>query len=249
MNRFRTLTADEIECRIAMVKPDKGVSVLLYKTARTDADMLDETIGPEFWENDFKLIDGVLYGGIGVDYDHTGSLVWKWDAGTESNTEAEKGRASDAFKRAGFKHGIGRELYSAPFIWIPAGKLKKLKGTKCFDSFSVASIEYSDTRKIERLIITNQDGEIVFEMKGSQSYEQPAKDKIHYCAKCGNRILPVQRKDGTLVDVDCVLQKSRETFGMELCEGCRREEIRSRAEAKRRERNAEAYANREDGVV
>ena len=104
MNRFRTLRADEIECRIATVKPDKGVSVLLYKTARTDADLLDETFGPEFWENDFKLIDGVLYGGIGIDYDKTGEgLVWKWDAGTESNTEAEKGRASDAFKRAGFK--------------------------------------------------------------------------------------------------------------------------------------------------
>lgn len=69
MNGFRTLRADEIECRIAMVKVDtktpskSGVSVLLYKTARTDADLLDETVGPDKWQNDFKLIDGVLYGG------------------------------------------------------------------------------------------------------------------------------------------------------------------------------------------
>ena len=106
MKKFRLLRADEIECRVQKCG-EKGVSLLLYKTARTDADLLDETVGAENWENGFKLVDGVLYGGIGVNYGN--GLVWKWDAGTESNTEAEKGRASDAYKRAGFKHGIGRE--------------------------------------------------------------------------------------------------------------------------------------------
>ena len=103
MKKFRLLRPDEIECRVQKCS-EKGVSLLLYKTARTDADLLDETVGAENWENDFKLVDGVLYGGLGVNYGN--GLVWKWDAGTESNTEAEKGRASDAFKRAGFKHGI-----------------------------------------------------------------------------------------------------------------------------------------------
>ena len=94
---FRPLRADEIECRVQMCKFDEqnqrksGVSLLLYKTARTDADLLDEIVGCQYWENDFKLIDGVLYGGIGVDYGKNGHYVWKWDAGTESNTEAEKG--------------------------------------------------------------------------------------------------------------------------------------------------------------
>ena len=68
MNKFRLLNADEIECRIAQVK-NNGISLLLYKTARTDANLLDETVGEENWENDFKLVDGVLYGGIGIHSD------------------------------------------------------------------------------------------------------------------------------------------------------------------------------------
>ena len=92
MKQFRTLRPDEIECRVAQCN-EKGASILLYKTARTDADILDETVGAQNWENDFKLVDGVLYGGIGIDYVGNGKLIWKWDAGTESNTEAEKGRA------------------------------------------------------------------------------------------------------------------------------------------------------------
>ena len=107
MKQFRLLKAEEIECRVSRVT-QKGVVLLLYKTARTDADLLDETFTPFGWKNDFKLIDGVLYGGIGILHD--GEWIWKWDAGTESNTEAEKGRASDAFKRAGFKWGLGTEL-------------------------------------------------------------------------------------------------------------------------------------------
>ena len=116
MNKYRLLRADEIECRISSIS-EKGLTLLLYKTARTDANLLDETVGSENWENDFKVVDGVLYGGIGIYDSHMDRWVWKWDAGTESMTDAEKGRASDAFKRAGFKHGIGRELYTAPFIW------------------------------------------------------------------------------------------------------------------------------------
>lgn len=155
MNRFRLLTADEIECRVSTIK-EKGLSLLLYKTARTDANLLDETVGEENWTNDFKLIDGVLFGGIGVDYGQ--NFVWKWDAGVESNTEAEKGRASDAFKRAGFKHGIGRELYTAPFIWIPATACNiESKNGKfvCYDSFEVETISYNEKEEISGLSIIN----------------------------------------------------------------------------------------------
>lgn len=156
MNRFRLLRADEIECRISQIK-ENGLSLLLYKTARTDANLLDETIGDKDWTNDFKLIDGVLYGGIGIDYG--AGYVWRWDAGVESNTEAEKGRASDAFKRAGFKHGIGRELYTAPFIWIPKEKCNIYKNDKgklvCYDSFEVEKIAYNDKQEISGLAILN----------------------------------------------------------------------------------------------
>ena len=65
MNKFRLLTADEIECRVSQIN-ERGLTLLLYKTARTDANLLDEVYGPQFWQNDFKLVDGVLYGGIGI---------------------------------------------------------------------------------------------------------------------------------------------------------------------------------------
>lgn len=150
MNGFRLLTADEIECRISQIS-DKGLSLLLYKTARTDANMLDEKYGPFEWQNDFKVVDGVLYGGIGIS-DNQGGFVWKWDAGTESNTEAEKGRASDAFKRAGFKWGIGRELYTAPRIWISADKCN-IQNRKCYDTFEVEKIAYNDKQEISGISI------------------------------------------------------------------------------------------------
>lgn len=157
MNKFRLLNADEIECRIAQVEPGY-ITLLLYKTARTDANLLDDTVGPENWENDFKIVDGVLYGGIGIRTES--GMVWKWDAGTESNTEAEKGRASDAFKRAGFKWGIGRELYTAPFIKIGKElcyifKDERSGKLKCYDKFEVSEISYNDKREITNLVIIN----------------------------------------------------------------------------------------------
>lgn len=171
MNRFRLLTADEIECRISQIS-DKGLSLLLYKTARTDANLLDET-GLD-WQNDFKVVDGVLYGGIGIWDDDMCQWLWKWDAGTESNTEAEKGRASDAFKRAGFKWGIGRELYTAPRIWIPADKCN-IENRKCYDVFEVALIGYSEKAEINALTIANaKTHEIVFSWRLGEKVKIPS---------------------------------------------------------------------------
>lgn len=169
--KFRLLNADEIECRIAQVKTN-GISLLLYKTARTDANLLDEQLGTFEWQNDFKVIDGVLYGGIGVRTSE--GWVWKWDAGTESNTEAEKGRASDAFKRAGFKWGIGRELYSAPFIWISSDKCKITDSNgyqKCFDKFEVTEIGYNEKREINKLVIVNSQSRVEVYRMGEKPQE------------------------------------------------------------------------------
>lgn len=208
MKEFRLLRADEIECRVSRIT-EKGVVLLLYKTARTDADLLDETVGPENWTNDFKVIDGTLYGGIGVDYGK--GYVWKWDAGTESNTEAEKGRASDAFKRAGFKHGIGRELYSAPFVFIPAGKCTITNG-KCFDRFDVSEIGYED-EKICYLCIT---------LKGSPVFEwgEPSTSGLHYCADCGRAIRDGRKKDGSVWAASDVARYTLTAFGRMLCVDC-----------------------------
>lgn len=148
--KFRFLTADEIECRVAQCS-DKGVQLLLYKTARTDAALLDE-VYPDAWQNDFKVIDGKMYGGIGIKVNS--EWLWRWDCGTESNMEAEKGEASDAFKRAGFKWGIGAELYSSPFIWVKPENCK-IENRKCYDRFKVAGIDYDENGKINFLAIDN----------------------------------------------------------------------------------------------
>lgn len=161
---FRNLRADEIECKVKQVK-ENGLVCLLYKTARTDMDLLDETVGPDSWENDYREIKGNLYAGIGI-RQADGSVVWKWDCGVESREDGEgnekKGESSDAFKRAGFRWGIGRGLYSSPFIWIPAEKAEiKMsefggkKSYKCSDCFSVEKIAYNEDGKIVGLSIWN----------------------------------------------------------------------------------------------
>ena len=157
MRAFRLLSEDEIECRIAEInKQGSGLSLLLYKTARTDAALLDETFGADRWQNDYKILDGKLYGGIGIKFEN--GWIWRWDCGTESNMEAEKGQASDAFKRAGFKWGIGTELYSAPRIFIPKEKcnIKDYNSKlKCYDTFRVEKIRYDDQGNIDALSIWN----------------------------------------------------------------------------------------------
>ena len=161
---MRKLRADEIECRVAQVS-SKGCSLLLYKTARVDRAILDEEFGTMNWQNDFKVIDGKMYGGIAV-RDESNIWIWKWDCGTESNTEAEKGQASDCFKRAGFKWGIGVELYTAPFIWLNVEVKQegsKWKLANPFSKYSVKSIEYNNDT-ISNLEIVDDKGNTVYSM-------------------------------------------------------------------------------------
>ncbi len=187
MIKFRPLTKDEIEVKVKMVK-ENGLVALLYKTARTDMDLLDETVGPENWECHYSEIKGNLYCGISVLVDGTRNVT-KWDCGIESREDEEgnekKGEASDAFKRAGFKWGIGRELYTSPFIWIPAANCDIKKGMgagkvvhKCFDKFIVDSIEYSeDGKRITGLAIVNQTtGKVAYTWKDKQE-KKPAATK------------------------------------------------------------------------
>ena len=146
MCKFRDLRADEIECRVQSVK-EKGLVLLLYKDARVDMNILDETVGAENWQREHYECKGNLFCRVGINVDSVlmpgvtdaERWVFKSDCGTESNTEAQKGEASDSFKRACFNWGIGRELYTAPFIWIPAEKCNITNG-KCYDKFAVEKI-------------------------------------------------------------------------------------------------------------
>lgn len=162
---MRKLKTDEIECRVAQITA-KGCSLLLYKTARVDRAILDEEFGQMSWQNDFKVIDGKMYGGIGIYSNDLGEWIWKWDCGTESNTEAEKGQASDCFKRAGFKWGIGVELYTAPFIWYNCATHQNAKGKYELDDrfikFRVDEIGYADNGDINKLVIVDDKGNNVF---------------------------------------------------------------------------------------
>ena len=118
MKTPRLLKPDEISCRVQQVTDTGGAIILLYKDARVDMNVLDETYGPMNWKREHQTIDGNLYCTISVWDDTKAQWVSKQDVGTESFTEATKGEASDAFKRAGFNWGIGRELYTGPFIFV-----------------------------------------------------------------------------------------------------------------------------------
>ena len=156
---FRDLTADDIECRVQQVK-ENGLVLLLYKNARVDMNILDETVGAEHWQREHYECKGNLFCRVGICVDiQKGERVfpdwiWKSDCGTESNTEAQKGEASDSFKRACFNWGIGRELYTSPFIWIPADKCNIKDGKKCFDKFEVEKI-IVENKRITDLAIRN----------------------------------------------------------------------------------------------
>lgn len=165
---FRTLQANEIECRVGT--QDKGCkwcTLLLYKDARVDQRLLDEVVGATHWQRSHELIDGQLFCTVSIYDADTKQWVSKQDVGTESNTEKEKGRASDAFKRACFNWGIGRELYTAPFICVKdlnandfnSGKLK-------MGHFKVKSIAYDEQRNVSELTIVDSDGNVRFTMGG-----------------------------------------------------------------------------------
>ena len=159
MCTFRTLTAREIECRVAQVaKNGNGLSLLLYKDARCDMAILDETVGAMNWQRTHARENANCIVSI-WDADK-GQWISKEDTGTESNTEAEKGLASDSFKRACVNWGIGRELYTAPRIWINKGAgcsivENQRGGYACYDSFDVSDIAYNEHREICRLKIIN----------------------------------------------------------------------------------------------
>lgn len=172
MKAIRDLTASEIDCRVQSVK-DNGLILLLYKDARVDMNILDETFGAENWQREHYECKGNLFCRIGVKIND--EWVWKSDCGTESNTEAQKGEASDSFKRAGFNWGIGRELYTAPFIWVGADKCD-IKGGKCYDTFKVQSITIKD-KTITALTIYNEKKKCVaFTFGKSAPAKEPKKE-------------------------------------------------------------------------
>jgi hypothetical protein len=158
---FRLLKAEEIECRVSTVK-EKGCSLLLYKDARCDMNILDETVGAYNWKREH----GRDNANCTVSIWDKDKMQWigKEDTGTESYTEKEKGLASDSFKRACFNWGIGRELYTAPFIWIELSEkeiVKKGENYTTYAKFFVKSITY-ENKIIKSVVIVDSKGVVRF---------------------------------------------------------------------------------------
>ena len=158
MIKFRELYANEIDCRINTINA-KGLTLLLYKDARVDQNILDEAVGCLNWQRSHQMIGDMLYCTVSVWDKEKSQWISKQDVGTESFTEKEKGQASDSFKRACFNFGIGRELYTAPFIWISADKADIKQGGngkyQCYDKFAVEQILYDENKNIVALSIRN----------------------------------------------------------------------------------------------
>ena len=167
MCKFRTLRADEIDVRVATVVENKGFSLLLYKDARCDMNILDETIGSMNWQRTHTRENANCIVSI-WDKDKN-QWISKEDTGTESNTEKEKGLASDSFKRACFNWGIGRELYTSPFIWVSdLSYIKtnpKTQKQTVTERFKVSMIETSADKVITALEIQDSKGNVVFSTK------------------------------------------------------------------------------------
>lgn len=178
--KFRKLKANEIDVRVGKViatENFEGVTLLLYKDARVDMQLLDETVGAMNWQRKHSRENANCAIGI---YDNSKKeWVWKEDTGVESNSEAEKGLASDSFKRAGTNWGIGRELYSAPNILVECELNEKKKGPKSSISWYVSEITHDENGDIKTLVIVEKNRKaerVVYPLNyGSQKKDEGGK--------------------------------------------------------------------------
>lgn len=173
---FRLLRADEIDVRVGTDVQGTGVSLLLYKDARCDMNILDETVGPLGWTRSHTRDNANCIVSV---YDEKKAMwISKEDTGTESRTEAEKGLASDSFKRACVNFGIGRELYTAPFIWIGESQITRDKKNRCDTRFAVSKIAYDGNDNISELtIIDSKSGKALYNFSHKAKAEPKAETK------------------------------------------------------------------------
>ena len=175
--KFRNLKANEIDVRVqSYVAKSNGAILLLYKDARCDMNILDETIGALNWKREHTRDNANCI--VSIWNKEIGQWISKEDTGTESFTEKEKGLASDSFKRACFNWGIGRELYTSPFIWVNIAENETFNGKISPRlKFSVKEISYTDN-VITHLVIVDNNNKVRFTMGGNQE-----KQEVKYITK------------------------------------------------------------------
>lgn len=194
------LTAQDVECRVQQITENQngyGAILLLYKDARVDMKILDQVYGEMNWQRRHTVINGQLFCSVLIWDESKKQWIEKQDVGTESATEAEKGRASDSFKRACFNVGIGRELYNAPFIYIKldAGEVRKNSKGKptTYTRFNVTEMEYSREKEcFTKLIVCDDKGRQRYSLNGSKAEaklaEKPAQTN-------GNRYVRIENNE------------------------------------------------------
>lgn len=221
------LTEKDVELRVKQIWESNSTVytlLLVYKEARTDMRVLDETFGAMNWQRKHKLIGNTMYCAISVWDEDKKQWVEKEDAGKESYSEAEKGQASDSFKRSGVNWGIGRELYNAPKIVIKLNpdEYKKV-GDKLvtYKNFTVKSMKYDASKsQYTEFVVVDDTGNERFSLKSSvatkaTSNGQPAKPKQEkegaICCGCGSHIADER-----------VVQYSVRYYKQPLCRECQK---------------------------
>lgn len=166
----KPLPIDQIDFRIQSINKGGFATILAYKDARVDMNRLDEVFGPGFWQKKYEVINDSLFCSVGVWNKDLSQWVWVQDVGTESNTEKEKGQASDAFKRACFNLGIGRELYDYPLIQIKLEQGEwEIKNDKSYATWNLKLkewkwySEFDENGKLSYLGAKDQNGSIRFQ--------------------------------------------------------------------------------------
>ena len=187
---FRLLKADEIDVRVSQIEKN-WCTLLLYKDARVDMNILDETVGAMNWQKHYSRDNANCI--ISIWDEEKKQWVEKEDTGTESFSEAEKGLASDSAKRSGFCWGIGRELYTSPSIFVIPNKnmIPKGKESEFFEykdgkyttktRFYVDLIGYDEDRNINDLVIRDNKGNVRFEQLTDKTSKELTKEFDKIC--------------------------------------------------------------------
>ena len=253
MNQIPLLQANDIECRIQSVSKNRsgevGAVLLLYKNARVDMRILDEVYGQFGWQRTYELINGNLFCTIELWDAEKKQWIKKQDVGVPSNTEAEKGEASDASKRASTCVGIGRELYTSPFIYVKLNEGEyyeaQANGKTVYRAssgvrFTVSDIEYNERREIVGLVIKDRKGGVAFtygsnkQSKASNTPKEKTVEKaaekptgrLQFCEICGKAIQPYGN-----YTAEQVMETTFKAHGKKLCIDCGKAETKRKKEA------------------
>lgn len=243
MKEIPLLTANDVELRVGSIQQTSYgtyATLLVYKDARCDMRILDETFGMMNWKREHCVINGALFCTVSVWDEEKQQWIGKMDVGVPSNTESTKGESSDSFKRSCFVWKIGRELYSAPEIRIKLQDKEITMGNngkpKTYAKFFVKEMEYDKANDcFSKFLVVDKDGIIRFDVNNGRKRIEP----VNAEPKPDTPIAPFEphtspavefpwATDSTATCSECgaviksskVISFAQKRFGTTLCYGC-----------------------------